>query len=218
MKARLKSMADEIIELSHNQFESYGDTSIGANKIFLFALDKQSEKNTNILTQKAVDLSNFCGAELLLISSAICYVDKMTYFKSYSRLKHVQERIVSKGCMKYKIFRLGYFTNGCELPYIREIGKSIFVLGSKNSVLPAFDEKLFLDSIYSSDSNRIFRVFSICTKYVEAEKCFPNLKIFYTPVLIAYMFLFLSILFRLIGLINLSNKLARPFYGEISFT
>jgi hypothetical protein len=120
--------------------------------------------------------------------------------------------------MQYKIFRLGYFKNGCELPYIREIGKSVFILGSKNSVLPAFDENLFLDSIYSSDSNKIFRVFRTCTKYVETKECFPNLKIFYTPVSIAYMFLFLSSLCRLIGLKDLSNKLARPFYGEISFT
>lgn len=218
MKAKLRNMADEIIELSHYQLESYRDTSFGAKKIFLFALDKQSEEKTIILTKKAVDLSNNSSAELLLISSAICYVDTMTKYMSYSRLKHVQEVIVANRCRQYKILRLGYFKIGCDLPYTRVTGKNVFVIGSKNSVLPAFEVNLFLNSIFSPDSNRIYKVYSTCTKYAETKVCFPKMNIFYTPVSIAFIFVVLSKLLRLIGLKDLSNKLARPFYGEASFT
>jgi hypothetical protein len=218
LRGRLEFMSDEIIELSHTQFEAHNEISVAADKILLFAIDKKSEENTLKITEKAIVLSNTLKCELILISSAICYVDNVTKLNSYSRLKHLQERIVVDSCSKYKIFRLGYFKVDCDLPYIKKIGNSIFVLGNRNSVLPAFDESSFFNVLNSLNTNGLYSIFTSHTKFQETNACFPKSNIFFSPRIAGIFFLMLSKLLRAAGLINISNKIARPFYGKISFT
>lgn len=218
VRIRFESISDELIELNHTQLDTYSGNLLGADKVFLFAIDKKDEEKTKLLTEKAVALCNSFKCELILISSAICYVDFLTKSLSYSRLKHVQEQIVVNHSMRYKILRLGYFKVGCDLPYIKKIGNLVLIFGNKNSVLPSFDEDLFFDTVVLSNPNRLYPIYSVITKYQETKYCYPEKKILCIPRVCGFLFLMLSKVLRLLGLINMSNKIARPFYGEVSFT
>ena len=186
--------------------------NVNIHKMIVFAVDKSSEAKTISMMKKLIQYAHTNNIEFILISSAILYVDNISRKPSYSRMKYLQEKLLSESKLNHKILRLGYFRGNGKLPYQKVIFKDVsIILGDRKSVLPSFDINSFLKSAFNSSTASILPVYTVNYKEDEVNLGKDSRYNFYIPEWLGSFINWGSGLLFSIGFINLSNKLKRPF-------
>ena len=94
----------ELWEIGHKEIDVLPREfkNVNVHKMIVFAIDKSSEAKTISMMKKLIQYAHTNNIEFILISSAIPYVDNISRKPSYSRMKYLQEKLLSESKLNHK--------------------------------------------------------------------------------------------------------------------